>query len=117
MASYRLAQHHGVTGTPSAKRKQNGDMSTCSRGVASLPMCCGECLFLLYKGNMMNSNQKSGQGNKQSDSGSRSGTQGGSHEQHVEAGRQSHKNDGNKQSGSGSGSKQSSTSGSKGGKS
>ena len=53
----------------------------------------------------MNSNQKGRQGSKQSDrdsankqsgsqgSGSRSdrGTQGGTHEQHVEAGRQSHK--------------------------
>jgi hypothetical protein len=39
---------------------------------------------------IMNSNSKSGRG-----------TQGGSHEQHVEAGRQSHKNDGNRQSGSG----------------
>ena len=65
------------------------------------------------KGNMMNSNQKGDQGNKQSGSGSASGNkqsgspsqgskQGGTHEQHVEAGRQSHKNDGNKQSGSGS---------------
>jgi hypothetical protein len=35
---------------------------------------------------------------------SRSGNQGGTHEQHVKAGQQSHKNDGNKQSGSGSGS-------------
>lgn len=33
---------------------------------------------------------------------SRSGNQGGTHEQHVKAGQQSHKNDGNKQSGSGS---------------
>ena len=44
----------------------------------------------------MNSNQKSDQGNKQSGSGSKqsgSGKQGGTHEQHVEAGRQSHKND------------------------
>ena len=32
---------------------------------------------------------------------SRSGNQGGSHEQHVKAGQQSHKNDGNKQSGGG----------------
>lgn len=64
----------------------------------------------------MNSNQKGSsnkQGSKQgsnqgsskqsgsagSSSGSRSGNQGGTHEQHVEAGRQSHKNDGNKQSG------------------
>jgi hypothetical protein len=31
---------------------------------------------------------------------SRSGNQGGTHEQHVKAGQQSHKNDGNKQSGS-----------------
>ena len=59
------------------------------------------------KGNMMNSNQKGDQGNKQSGSGSGSGnkqsggTQGGTHEQHVEAGRQSHKNDDNNQSGSG----------------
>ena len=35
---------------------------------------------------------------------SKSGNQGGSHEQHVKAGQQSHKNDGNKQS-SGSGSR------------
>ena len=66
----------------------------------------------------MNANQKGGSskqgsnqgssskqsGNQGSSSGSRgsgsgSGTQGGTHEQHVEAGRQSHKNDGNKQSG------------------
>jgi hypothetical protein len=33
---------------------------------------------------------------------SRSGNQGGTHEQHVEAGRQSHKNDASRQSGSGS---------------
>jgi hypothetical protein len=54
--------------------------------------------FPLLKGMIMNSNNKSG---------SRSGNQGGTHEQHVEAGRQSHKNDGNQQSassGSGSGS-------------
>lgn len=55
----------------------------------------------------MASNQKGG--SKQSGNpGSKSGTQGGTHEQHVEAGRQSHKNDGNKQSssaGSSSGSK------------
>ena len=37
---------------------------------------------------------------------SRSGNQGGTHEQHVEAGRQSHKNDGNKQSSGSSGSSQ-----------
>ena len=77
----------------------------------------------------MNSNKKGGPkqgsgsgGNKQSGSG---GTQGGTHEQHVEAGRQSHKNDDknnvSRQSESGSGSKQSSSgnkqsgSGSKGG--
>jgi hypothetical protein len=57
---------------------------------------------------IMNTNQKSDQGSKQSErsgtsssqpgagsssSGSRSGTQGGTHEQHVEAGKQSHKND------------------------
>ncbi|MFZ4877783.1 hypothetical protein ACL9RI_22095 [Janthinobacterium sp. Mn2066] len=68
--------------------------------------------FHFSKGNMMNSNQKGDQGNKQSGSGSRSGNQGGkqggTHEQHVDAGRQSHKNDGNKQSG---------TSSNKGGKS
>ena len=62
------------------------------------------------KGNMMNSNQKGDQGNKQSGSGlaatssraapGQGSKQGGTHEQHVEAGRQSHKNDGNKQSGS-----------------
>lgn len=49
----------------------------------------------------MNSNQKGSQSNKQSDTstGNKPGVQGGSHEQHVEAGRQSHKNDsGNKQS-------------------
>jgi hypothetical protein len=61
----------------------------------------------------MNSNQKGGSskqgsnqggskqsGDKGSAGGTRTGTQGGTHEQHVEAGRQSHKNDGNKQSGS-----------------
>ncbi|KLU35486.1 hypothetical protein AB595_18360 [Massilia sp. WF1] len=42
---------------------------------------------------------------------SKSGNQGGSHEQHVKAGQQSHKNDGNKQSGSGSGSRSGSTRG------
>ncbi len=57
----------------------------------------------------MNSNQKGGQGSKgnnqaDSSSGSRSGTQGGTHEQHVDAGRQSHKNDEVNQSSSGSGS-------------
>jgi hypothetical protein len=94
--------------------------------------------FKLSKGMNMNSNQKRGQGSKErdresvgkqgerdresasrqsGDQGSRSGpgTQGGTHEQHVEAGRQSHKNDdrnntarqsGNKQSGApGSGGK------------
>jgi hypothetical protein len=72
--------------------------------------------FHFLKGIKMNSNQKGGSskqgsnqgGSKQSGnqgsssesrSGSGSGTQGGTHEQHVEAGRQSHKNDGNKQSG------------------
>jgi hypothetical protein len=65
--------------------------------------------FYFYKGSKMNSNQKSGQGNKQS------GTQGGSHEQHVEAGRQSHKNDSNKQSSGSSSNKQSSTGGTRGG--
>ena len=74
------------------------------------------------KGNMMNSNQKGDQGNKQSGSGnkqsgspSQGSKQGGTHEQHVDAGRQSHKNDGNKQSGS-SDSKQSGSGGSKSGK-
>ncbi|TFW33004.1 hypothetical protein [Massilia horti] len=42
------------------------------------------------------------------------GNQGGTHEQHVEAGRQSHKNDGNKQSGH-SGSSGSSSGGMRGG--
>jgi hypothetical protein len=66
------------------------------------------------KGIKMNSNQKGGSkqggnqgsskqsGDQGSSGGSRSstgGTQGGTHEQHVEAGRQSHKNDGNKQTG------------------
>ena len=37
-----------------------------------------------------------------------SGTPGGTHDQHVKAGQQSHKNDGTKQSGSGSGSRSSS---------
>lgn len=59
----------------------------------------------------MASNQKSSDNNKQS-----GGVQGGTPEQHAEAGRQSHKNDGNsgsKQSGSqGSGSKQSASQGS-----
>jgi uncharacterized protein len=55
------------------------------------------------KGMIMNSNSKSGRG-----------TQGGTHEQHVEAGRQSHKNDGNSQSGSG-GSNSGSGSGMRGG--
>ena len=68
--------------------------------------------FHFRKGIKMNSNQKGGSskqgsnqggskqsGDQDSSSGSRSGTQGGTHEQHVEAGRQSHKNDGNKQSG------------------
>ncbi|MFP5391366.1 MAG: hypothetical protein ACLGI6_07465 [Gammaproteobacteria bacterium] len=52
----------------------------------------------------MASNNKSGKG-----------TQGGTPEQHAEAGRQSHKNDGNKQSGSGSGSRSGSGSGTRGG--
>ncbi len=43
----------------------------------------------------MNPNQKSG--NKQS--GTQGGVQGGTPEQHAEAGRQSHKNDANRQSG------------------
>jgi hypothetical protein len=43
------------------------------------------------------------------------GTQGGSHEQHVKAGQQSHKNDGNKQSGSGSGSRSGGSGGTRGG--
>jgi hypothetical protein len=47
--------------------------------------------FQTLKGMKMNSNQKNGKG-----------TQGGTSEQHAEAGRQSHKNDGNQQSGSGS---------------
>jgi len=46
---------------------------------------------------------------------SRSGNQGGSHEQHVKAGQQSHKNDGNKQSGSGSGSRSGGSGGTRGG--
>ena len=41
----------------------------------------------------------------------KSGTQGGTPEQHAKAGSQSHKNDGNKQSGSGSGSKSGGTRG------
>jgi hypothetical protein len=68
------------------------------------------------KGSTMSANQKDkggsgkqgpGGASKQSGSpGSGAGTQGGSHEQHVAAGQQSHKNDGNKQSGSpGSGAK------------
>lgn len=61
----------------------------------------------------MASNRKGG--SKQSGTpGSKSGSQGGTHEQHVEAGRQSHKNDGNKQSGAG-GSSSGSPSGSKSG--
>ncbi|MET3131922.1 hypothetical protein AAKU55_002190 [Oxalobacteraceae bacterium GrIS 1.11] len=60
----------------------------------------------------MNSNPKGGSkgrdNNKQSGpDGSRSGTQGGTHEQHVDAGRQSHKND--QKSGGASGNKQSDT--------
>jgi hypothetical protein len=43
-------------------------------------------------------NQGSSGGSRGSGNGGGSGTQGGTHEQHVEAGRQSHKNDG-KQSG------------------
>jgi hypothetical protein len=43
------------------------------------------------------------------------GTQGGSREQHAEAGRQSHKNDANKQSGSGSGSRSGGSGGTRGG--
>lgn len=39
--------------------------------------------------------------NRENEQGGRSGTQGGTHEQHVKAGQQSHKNDGNKQSGGG----------------
>jgi hypothetical protein len=46
---------------------------------------------------------------------SKSGTRGGTPEQHAEAGRQSHKNDANKQSGSGSGSRSGSSSGTRGG--
>ncbi|MDC8759968.1 hypothetical protein [Janthinobacterium fluminis] len=57
----------------------------------------------------MNANQKGSQGNKQSDAqenrkdGAGTRTRGGTHEQHVEAGRQSHKNDANKQSGGNAG--------------
>jgi hypothetical protein len=55
----------------------------------------------LKKGMIMASNKNS-----------RSGNQGGTHEQHVKAGQQSHKNDGNKQSGSaGSGSRSGGTRG------
>jgi hypothetical protein len=46
---------------------------------------------------------------------SKSGHQGGTHEQHVKAGQQSHKNDGNKQSGSGSGSLSGGSAGTRGG--
>jgi hypothetical protein len=61
----------------------------CSRGRDSRT-------FSFSKGHTMNSNQKSG--NKQS------GIQGGTPEQHAEAGRQSHKNDANRQSASSGGS-------------
>ncbi len=66
----------------------------------------------LLKGNDMASKQKSGnqQSGSQGNASRPTGTQGGTHEQHVEAGRQSHKNDakgGSKQSGAGSGNKQS----------
>ena len=46
---------------------------------------------------------------------SRPGNQGGSHEQHVKAGQQSHKNDGNKQSASSSGSRSGGSGGTRGG--
>ncbi|MFS2002941.1 hypothetical protein ACEN9F_04855 [Duganella sp. CT11-25] len=49
--------------------------------------------------NQGSSKQSGSQGSSSGTSRSGSGTQGGTHEQHVEAGRQSHKNDGNKQSG------------------
>ena len=49
--------------------------------------------------NQGSSKQSGNQGSSGGSRGSGSGTQGGTHEQHVEAGRQSHKNDGNKQSG------------------
>jgi hypothetical protein len=42
-------------------------------------------------------------------------TRGGTPQQHAEAGRQSHKNDGNKQSGSGSGSRSGGSGGTRGG--
>lgn len=53
-------------------------------------------------GNQGSSKQSGDQGSSsgsRSSTGSNGGTQGGTHEQHVEAGRQSHKNDGNKQTG------------------
>jgi hypothetical protein len=50
--------------------------------------------------NQGSSKQSGNQGSSGGSRGSGSGTQGGTHEQHVEAGRQSHKNDSNKQSGS-----------------
>ena len=88
--------------------KQNG-VNGAVRAVPELPFMAS----LHPKENIMasSSNDKSGSqsgkqqsGSQQSDkqSGSRQssgGTQGGTHEQHVEAGRQSHKNDGDKQSG------------------
>jgi hypothetical protein len=58
--------------------------------------------FPLLKGMIMANNSKSG-------------NQGGSREQHAEAGRQSHKNDANKQSGSGSGSRSGGSGGTRGG--
>jgi hypothetical protein len=80
----------------------------------------GDCIFPLFvKEFIMPTNPKSGQGKSDSSdkktSGSRSGTSsGGTHEQHVEAGRQSHKNDSGGSSGS-SGSKQASSGGTRGG--
>jgi len=58
--------------------------------------------FPILKGHTMASNQGKS-------------TRGGTPQQHAEAGRQSHKNDGNKQSGSGSGSRSGGSGGTRGG--
>jgi hypothetical protein len=86
-----------------------------TRRVSNTGALLASTFFHFRKGIKMNANQKGGsskqgsnqgsskqsgsQGSSSGTSRSGSGTQGGTHEQHVEAGRQSHKNDGNKQSG------------------